>query len=61
MSVCLEQVVAPNYATTQLEATHAPVTLATHFTQTVVHAKVSIKTILHLQLLTCIHSNIRHQ
>ena len=41
MNVHLEQVVALNYATTQLEATHAHVTLATHLLQTIEHAMVS--------------------
>ena len=41
-SVYLGQVVALNYATTQLEATHVPVTLATHCMQTAIHAMVSL-------------------
>ena len=40
MNVHLEQVVALNYATTQLEATNALVTLATHLLQTTKHAMV---------------------
>ena len=40
MNVCLEQVVALNYATTQLEATRVPVTLAIHLLQTIIHAMV---------------------
>ena len=42
MSVCLGQVVALNYATTQLEATHALVTLATNLVETTIHAVVSL-------------------
>ena len=34
MNVCLKKVVVLNYATTQLEATCALVTLATHLVQT---------------------------
>ena len=41
MSVCLEQVVALNYATTQLEATNVLVILATHLMQATIHAMVS--------------------
>ena len=41
MSAHLEQVVALNYATTQLEATHALVTLATNLLRTIIHAMVS--------------------
>ena len=41
MNVCLEQVVALNYATTRLEATHVIVTLATNLMQTTIRAKVS--------------------
>ena len=40
MSVCLGQVVALNYATTQLKATHALVSLASHLLQTIEHAVV---------------------
>ena len=40
MNVCLEQVVALNYAKTQLEATHAIVTLATYLMQTTIRAMV---------------------
>ena len=40
MNACLEQVVVLNYATTQLEATHAHVTLDTHLLQTIEHAMV---------------------
>ena len=45
MNVCLEQVTAPNYATTLLEATRAHVTLATCFMLTTIHAMVSAKKI----------------
>ena len=38
--------VALNYATTQLEATHVLVTLAIHLMQTTIHAMVSDKTVL---------------
>ena len=41
MSAGFGQVLALNYATTQLEATHAHVTLATHLLQTTKHAMVS--------------------
>ena len=41
MSVCLGQVVALNYATTQLEATRALVKLATNLLLTTEHAMVS--------------------
>ena len=45
MNVFLEQVAALNYATTQLEAIRAPVTLVTHSSQLVlfVHVLVSVK------------------
>ena len=43
MNVCLEQMVVLNYATTQLEATHAHVTLATHLIQTTKHAVVCVR------------------
>ena len=42
MNVCLEQVVALNYATTQLEVTHVLVTLVTNLLQTTIHAMVSV-------------------
>ena len=41
MNVCLEQVVALNYATTQLETTHVLVTLVTNLMQQTIHAMVS--------------------
>ena len=40
--LCLGQMVAFNYATTQLEATHVFVTLATHFHTITMHAMVSV-------------------
>ena len=42
MNVCLAQVVAFNYATKQLEATHVFVTLATHLPKITVHTMISV-------------------
>ena len=44
MNVGLEQVAALKCVATQLEATHAHVTLATHLIQATIHAMVSTKT-----------------
>ena len=45
MNVCSKQVVVLNYATTELEVTHAHVTMDTHLLQTTIHAMVRAKTV----------------
>ena len=42
MNVLLGQVAALNYATTQLEVTHALVTMATHLMLTMEHAYAAV-------------------
>ena len=58
MNALLEQVVALNYATTPLEATHAHVTLATHLMLTTKHAVVSVD--IYSSAVSCLIINMNH-